>query len=128
MTGLEYVMFVKGVTSTLLAEDMGVSTQLVHHWLKGNRNINEDRLKYLEKRFGISRTYLGKELDARDRLAIDVVLLKDEGVSVDDELVAVRIELANMKNNYARLLAEYNGSVREKEELKNKIIETIKSM
>lgn len=122
MTGLEYVLFVKGVVGTHLAEMLGVSPQLVNHWLKARRTIPHEYLEILEKEFGIPSSYLTRYIDGKDRIEIEILLGFEHS---NKDLQKTITELNNLKMNYTKLL-EKNIELRNTaNNFKSKAIELI---
>ncbi|AFQ30045.1 helix-turn-helix transcriptional regulator [Bacillus thuringiensis] len=128
MLGLEYVLFIKGLSGTEIAKNIGVSSQMVNHWVQARRPMDSERLAYFEGLLEVPSTYLNKEIDSKDRLEIDIIICKTEGVSIESDVVNKTIELETMRENYAKLLNKYNESLVDKKEFKEKIIAMIQNM
>lgn len=119
MKGIEYVLFIKGISATLLAEKLGVSSQLVSHWIKGRREISDERIKLLEGYLGISSEHLTKVVNAHDRILIETLLMGEDAEAT--QLSRALTELENLQNNYNKLFVKYQELNNEKKVMKESI-------
>lgn len=106
MTGLEYILFIKGVSGTDLAEVLEVSPQLISHFVKGRRTPSEEQLNTLQSLYGVPKDYLTKQLEGKDRIEIEIIL-GAEHTNLD--ISKVIQERDNLAKNYAKLYDEYTS-------------------
>lgn len=128
MTGLEFVLFIKEMQYTEVAEKMGVSVQLVGHWTKGRRPISKEKQKELESWLGIPSMYLIKEMHPHDRLMLEHLLLTQEGYETDNLYERIGAEFALLNEKYTNILNLYNKEKEEKENMKKKLIKYVEGL
>lgn len=130
MTGLEYVMFTKEITTTKLAEKFDVSAQLVNHWIKGRRKPSEEAILYIEELTGVSSEYLlKKEITRLDKVQIECILLEKEDVDTVHSIeVNIIKEHEELKQKYKSLQGLYNREKEEKEKKKAQLLAVIENL
>ena len=104
MTGLEYVLFIKGVSGADLAETLEVSPQLISHFIKGRRTPSEEQLDLLQALYGIPKEYLTKQVEGKDRIEIEILLGAEHSLSDVTKLVQER---DNILKNFTKLHDRY---------------------
>lgn len=64
MIGLEYIISLKNISYTNLAEDLGIARQNINQWIKPNKSkhIPKERLIMISKKFNIPEEYIKEEL------------------------------------------------------------------
>lgn len=130
MTGLEYVMFTKEITTTKLADKFDVSAQLVNHWIKGRRKPSEEAILYIEELTGVSSEYLlKKEITRLDKVQIECILLEKEDVDTVHSIeVSVIKEHEELKQKYKSLQGLYNREKEDKEKKKAQLLAVIENL
>ncbi|PGT89919.1 helix-turn-helix domain-containing protein [Bacillus thuringiensis] len=128
MVGLKFVLFIKEISCAVVAEKLGVSSQLVSHWVNGVRPIKDDKLQELEDWLKIPSVYLNSELTPQNRLMVEHMLLTADGHEVDEIYWNVGKEFATLKKNYDETLELYHKEKASKEELKTQLITYIKEL
>jgi len=83
MIGLTYVREKKSLTMQDLADEIGVSKQLISFWEKGERSIKEKYLDKLIEFFHIEGKYLKQELNEIDMLIVDRDLISNQITEID---------------------------------------------
>lgn len=119
MTGLAYVLFIKNISATHLAEKLGVSSQLVSHWITGRRDISDEHISRIEGYLGISSEYLIKTVNAHDRIRIESLLMGEDIEAT--QLSKVLVEMENLQVNYNKLFKKYQESNKDKQAMKENI-------
>lgn len=115
MNGLEYIIFIKGVSHQEVADHLEVSPQQISHFVKGRRSPSPPQLTSLEQYFNIPKTYFTKELTGKDRIEIEVLL----GATHDNtDLSRLLQENNNLRDNFGKLLKRYEHLAK----IKNKAI------
>ena len=115
MNGLKYALFAKGVSSTELSEELGVSPQLVNLWSNQRRNIPNQYLETLSEFFEIEPELFEKELLLQDKIQIEMQLnasklMGKEGIRIDTGSTNIDMyhRLETLSKDYKSLLFEYN--------------------
>lgn len=128
MTGLKFVLFVKEISCAEVAERLGVSSQLVSHWVNGVRPIKKEKMQGLEDWLKIPSVYLNSELTPQTRLMMEHMILMADGHGVEETYGKLGKEFATLKKNYDEILELYAKEKASKEELKTQLIAYIKEL
>ena len=133
MNGLKYALFAKGVSSTELSEELGVSPQLVNLWSNQRRSIPNQYLETLSDFFEIEPELFEKELLLQDKIQIEMQLnapklMGKEGICIDTGSTNIDMyhRLEMLSRDYKSLLFQYNQEAersKQHEELINLIHE-----
>jgi len=78
MIGLEYVCGLYNKKYTNVAQELGISRQVVNIWIKGIKPIAKKHLPKLANMFNLSEEYFQKELTEIDKLKIQKIKLINE--------------------------------------------------
>lgn len=116
-------MFVKGVTSQDIANELGVSSQSVSHWINSRRHIPEAIAEQLSAMFGIPVLYLEKDLDGAGRIEVEGIISDDTVQHAYNNLL---IRYTNMMNNYKKLSTMQQKNTEVINKMKEDIIDYIK--
>lgn len=93
MIGLEYICELYNKKFITLANDLGISRQVVNGWIKGRRPITKKYLPVLVDMFNIPEKYFQMELDKKDEVTIQQLKLKNELITYDYEYKEFNEEL-----------------------------------
>lgn len=92
MIGLEYICGLYNKKFSTLAEELGISRQVVNGWIKSRRKISIKYIPKLVEMFNVEEEYFQKELDDVDQIEIqqkkirnELIEYKYESTFIDDE-------------------------------------------
>lgn len=105
--GLEYICKLYDVKFSELADDFGISRQVVNSWIKikRRRKITKKYIPMLAKKFKQSEKYFQKELSDLDRLEILENKIFTEEYSVEEEK-EFNQDLKKFKNRAKKLISD----------------------
>ncbi|MBN1051614.1 XRE family transcriptional regulator [Clostridium botulinum] len=78
MIGLEFIVNLYNKQFKDVAEELGISKQVVNGWIKGRYNISKKHLPKLSQMFNISEEYFQKKLNDVDKLTIQQMKIRNE--------------------------------------------------
>lgn len=84
MIGLEFICKLYDKQFKDLAEELGVSKQVVNGWIKEKYRISQKHLPKLVKIFKIPEEYFQKQVDDIDKLKIQYMKLDNDYVEIED--------------------------------------------
>lgn len=85
MIGLEYICELYNKKFIKLAEELGISRQVINGWVKGRRPISKKYLPTLSEMFNLPEEYFQKELNDMDKLSIQQIKIRNEIVEYEYE-------------------------------------------
>jgi len=85
MIGLEFALQVHEITSTQLADKLGIAKQNVSRWFNGERGIPEKYLSVLEELLFIKREQLIKQVSDIEKLRITSTIYRNVGSHDENE-------------------------------------------
>ncbi|SDH03992.1 helix-turn-helix domain-containing protein [Desulfosporosinus hippei] len=87
--GLEYIAKIFQVEYKTIAEILGISPKTVNDWVKGRKNIPENRLKQLAQHFELKEEYFQKELSKPEAIEVQIknVIRQSQNVDVERTIV-----------------------------------------
>lgn len=85
MIGLEFILELYGVSSTELAEKLGIAKQNISRWFSGDRKIPEKYFSEIYELFKIPSEYYSKEIGYLDKLKIQKIKLDNETEIIDSK-------------------------------------------
>ncbi len=78
MIGLEYIVNLYNKQFKDVAEELGISKQVINGWIKGRYNISKKHLPKLSKMFSLSEEYFQRELSELEKIDIQKIKLHNE--------------------------------------------------
>jgi transcriptional regulator with XRE-family HTH domain len=78
MIGLEYICNLYNVKFAQLADELGISRQVINSWIKGRRKITKKYIPILAEKFKVEQLYFQKELSELDKLEIQKNKISNE--------------------------------------------------
>lgn len=99
MIGLEYICELYNKKFITLANDLGISRQVVNGWIKGRRPITKKYLPVLVDMFNIPEKYFQMELDKKDEVTIQQLKLKNELITYDYEYKEFNEDISGVNEN-----------------------------
>lgn len=87
MIGLEYICGLYNKKHSALAEELGISRQVVNIWIKGKRPIGKKHIPKLVETFNIPEGYFQKEVDEIDKLKIQQIKHENEYIGFEDTYI-----------------------------------------
>lgn len=85
MIALEYICKLYNKQFKDVAEELGISKQVVNGWIKGRYNISKKHLPKLSKMFDLPEQYFQKEISELDKLEIQQMKLHNETTEFEYE-------------------------------------------
>lgn len=114
MNGLKYIISMKELSLKEVAQEVGVTSQLVASWASGARKIPLNHAQTLSAYFKVSADHIMKEeLCLNDKVQIEIQM------SVGEQFPEVLMEQINLHHNYEKLEERYRSCLEEVKRLES---------
>jgi len=85
MMGLEYIVNLYNKQFKDVAEELGISKQVINGWIKGRYNISKKHLPKLSKMFNLPEQYFQRQLSELEKLDIQKIKIYNERTEYEHE-------------------------------------------
>lgn len=108
MIGLEYICKLYNKKFTTIADELGITRQVVNIWIKGKKPIAKKHLPKLAEIFNLSEEYFQKELTELDKLEIQKIKFSNEaslyGDTFNEQYADYEIDIIKLTNEIKEVI------------------------